>query len=81
VPVSIVMQRHKGVPRETQPALLRDFPDVAGGRPWDDRAVSQTVLIVDDHDGLRAGARAILVGLIVRKWLVTGMTLGEVTGE
>jgi hypothetical protein len=43
--------------------------------------VSQTVLIVDDHDGFRAGARAILVGLIVRKWLVTGMTLGEVTGE
>jgi DNA-binding NarL/FixJ family response regulator len=28
--------------------------------PWDDRAVSRTVLIVDDHDGFRAGARALL---------------------
>ena len=38
----------------------RVVPDAGPGLPWDDRAVSRTVLIVDDHDGFRVGARALL---------------------
>jgi DNA-binding NarL/FixJ family response regulator len=40
--------------------VSRVVPDAGPGLPWDDRAVFRTVLIVDDHDGFRAGARALL---------------------
>jgi DNA-binding NarL/FixJ family response regulator len=37
-----------------------DVPDVRPVSAWDDGRVPSTVLIVDDHDGFRAGARALL---------------------